>query len=393
MKTIKTLLLACLCVSINSCKGANDEIPINEFVTELAVLETAPVAPVKPATIQIALLLDTSGSMNGLIDQAKTQLWNLVNQMTYAHCEEVQANIEISLYEYGKSSIPQQEDYLRQVVPFSTDLDQISKELFALRTNGGDEYCGAVIKHATNNLEWRNGNKDLKMIFIAGNESFIQGNTSIDEAMGAAAQNDITVNTIFCGDAQTGISLKWKDGALSGNGEYTVINHNKQTHYVTTPYDQRILDLNNQLNGTYISYGTQGREKSMQQKSNDTELESVSVAANVTRSVVKSKSIYYNGAWDLIDAAQDDEMLETLIVANKKTLAPELKDKSVEEIKEITLAKKKQRALIQKSILELNEKREVYMKTKGGAQNDLENAMVNAVKKKAASKNYTWKKG
>jgi len=131
----------------------------------------------------------------------------------------------------------------------------------------------------------------------------------------------------------------------------------------------------------------------MQQKSNDTELESVSVAANVTRSVVKSKSIYYNGAWDLIDAAQDDEMLETLIVANKKTLAPELKDKSVEEIKEITLAKKKQRALIQKSILELNEKREVYMKTKGGAQNDLENAMVNAVKKKAASKNYTWKKG
>ncbi len=391
MKKFKSVLIASLLISFISCKGEKNETDSIKSIPEIAVLEIKPTAPVKPATIQIALLLDTSNSMDGLIDQAKTQLWNLINKMSYAHCNEVQANLEIALYEYGNSSLAQQDDFLRQVVPFSTDLDHISKELFALDTSGGDEYCGAVINKAVNHLEWRNGNQDLKMIFIAGNESFLQGKTSADLAMGAAAQKDITVNTIFCGDLQSGISLKWKDGALMGKGEYTVINQNQETHYVSTPYDQKILDLNTQLNTTYIAYGSQGSYKSSQQLSNDVELESISVTANVNRSVVKSKSVYYNGDWDLIDAAEDEEMLEDLIVANKKTLAPEFKDKSVKEIKEITLAKKNEREKVQKSILELNEKREAYIKTQGAGENELESAMVNAVKRKAVSKNYTWK--
>ncbi|MGJ8683761.1 MAG: vWA domain-containing protein [Nonlabens sp.] len=391
MKTFKSIVLASLLISFISCKGENNKSVVEENSPEMAIVNPKPVAPAKPATIQIALLLDTSNSMDGLIDQAKTQLWNLINKMSYAHCNEVQANLEIALYEYGNSSLAQQDNYLRQVVPFSTDLDNISKELFALNTKGGDEYCGAVISHATNHLEWRDGNQDLKMIFIAGNESFLQGKTSADFAMGEAAQKDITVNTIFCGDLQSGISLKWKDGALMGKGEYTVINQNQATHYVSTPYDQQILDLNTQLNTTYVAYGSQGSFKSSQQMSNDAELESVSIAANVNRSVVKSKSVYNNASWDLIDAADDEEMLEDLIVANKKTLSPELKEKSVEEIKQITLAKKEERAKVQKSILQLNEQREVYIKEQGAGENELESAMVNAVKKKAVAKNYTWK--
>jgi len=391
MKTLKIFAFTILLISSISCKGIDNDNNSIENSTEVAVIHKAPVAPVKPATIQIALLLDTSGSMSGLINQAKTQLWNLVNKMTYAHCNEVQANIEIALYEYGKSTIPQQEDYLRQIVPFSTDLDQISKELFALSTNGGDEYCGAVIKHATNSLEWRTGIQDLKMIFIAGNESFLQGTTSIDEVMSEAAQKEITVNTIFCGDAQTGISLKWKNGASMGKGEYTVINHNKQTHYVATPYDQQILEYNKRLNGTYMAYGAQGKSRISQQTRLDNQTEEVSVTANVNRSVVKSKKIYNNAQWDLIDAADDEEMLEELIVANKTSLAADVKDKSVKEIKEITLAKKKEREEIQKNILDLNEKREAYMKSKAGVENELEDAMVNAVKRKAELKNYTWK--
>lgn len=391
MKTIKKIVLASLLISFIACKGATKESnPVKEILP-VAMGEIKPVAPVKPATIQIALLLDTSGSMNGLINQAKTQLWNLVNNMSYAYCNEVQANIEIALYEYGNSGIAAQNNYLRQIVPFSTDLDHISKELFALRTNGGEEYCGAVINHATQHLEWRNGQQDLKMIFIAGNESFLQGNTAMDEVMSNAAQKDITVNTIFCGDAQKGVYLKWKDGAQKGQGAYTFIDHNQQTHYVSTPYDDQILQLNTRLNGTYMAYGTQGHSKISQQSSIDSQTAGVSITANVNRSVVKSKSVYNNADWDLIDAAEDEEMLETLIVANKKTLAADLKDKSVKEIKEITIAKKNERTQIQKSILEINEKRETYMKAQNTGENELESAMVNAVKKKAATKNYTWK--
>ncbi|MBF4984194.1 VWA domain-containing protein [Nonlabens mediterrranea] len=391
MKNLKNILLASAIVSFTACNGSVTKKTVHDDAPEIAMINTSPVQPVQPATIQIALLLDTSGSMNGLIDQAKTQLWNLVNQMTYAHCNEVQANIEIALYEYGNTAIPERQDFLRQIVPFSTDLDLISKELFALDTNGGDEYCGAVIKHATQNLEWRNGQQDLKMIFIAGNESFLQGSTSIDQVMGAASQKDITVNTIFCGDAQTGISLKWKNGSKLGHGEYTVINHNQKTHYVTTPYDDQILKLNTQLNSTYVSYGSTGEAKSVQQSYIDHQTAGVSVTANVNRSIVKSKSVYKNAEWDLIDAAEDEEMLEDLIVANKMTLSADLKDKSVEEIKIITLAKKEDRAKIQKSIQELSQKRDFYIKTQNAGENELESAMVNAVKKKAKLKNYSWK--
>ena len=32
--------------------------------------------------IQVALLLDTSNSMDGLIEQAKSRLWNIINTLT-----------------------------------------------------------------------------------------------------------------------------------------------------------------------------------------------------------------------------------------------------------------------------------------------------------------------
>lgn len=385
MKTILKSIIAWSMVATFACKGNTQD-------ERLAMTEPLVVAPVAPqATIQIALLLDTSNSMDGLIQQAKTQLWNLVNKMSYAHCNEQQALIEIALYEYGNSTLKSEEGYIKQIAPFTTDLDLIGKELFALDTQGGDEYCGMVIGLAANHLEWRTGNQDLKMIFIAGNESFLQGNFSVNEAMGLAAQKDITVNTIFCGDLQTGISLKWKNGADLGKGAYTVIDQNQQTQYVATPYDDEILEYNTKLNQTYIAYGREGKDKLERQASNDMELEKISLSANVERSVVKSKAVYNNASWDLIDAAKDEKELETIIKKNKSTLPAELEEKSVAEIVTYAKEKKKEREEIQACILSLNTKREAFIKQESKGDNELESAMEQAIRKKAATKNYTWK--
>ena len=101
--------------------------------------------PIKNNSIQLALLLDTSGSMDGLIDQAKSQLWKIVNELATSKKDGQQIDLNVALYEYGKQSIPADEGYLRNIVPFTQDLDKISDELFKLKTNGGDEYCGKVI--------------------------------------------------------------------------------------------------------------------------------------------------------------------------------------------------------------------------------------------------------
>ncbi|MFN4944781.1 MAG: hypothetical protein ACK5G9_13440, partial [Akkermansiaceae bacterium] len=108
-------------------------------------------APAKPVVdgqnkIQIALLLDTSSSMDGLIDQAKTQLWKVVNTFIDAERNGQKPFVEVALYEYGNNSNAVGNDWIRMVSPMSRNLDELSGKLFALKTNGGEEYCGAVMQ-------------------------------------------------------------------------------------------------------------------------------------------------------------------------------------------------------------------------------------------------------
>src|SRR5918995_1888448 len=156
-------------------------------------------------SIQIALLLDTSNSMDGLIEQAKSQLWSVVNEVAAAKSGDgTQPNIKIALYEYGNDGLSSDEGYIRQVSALTDDLDVISEKLFSLSTNGGNEFCGQVIKTALNQLAWSASKADLKMIFIAGNEPFTMGSVSYELACGAAKEKGVVVNTIYCGEFYDG---------------------------------------------------------------------------------------------------------------------------------------------------------------------------------------------
>src|SRR6185369_4975439 len=149
--------------------------------------------------VQIAVLLDTSGSMEGLIEQAKGQLWKIVNEFLKAKQDGQTPEVQVALYEYGKSSLSPKSGWIRQIQPLTTDLDKISEELFALKTNGVDEYCGWVIKRAVDDLDWSPSADVYKVIFIAGNEPFTQGPVNYAESCKAAITKGIIVNTIHCG--------------------------------------------------------------------------------------------------------------------------------------------------------------------------------------------------
>ena len=339
--------------------------------------------------IKVALLLDTSNSMDGLIDQAKAQLWEIVNELSYAKCDVSKPKLQIALYEYGNDRLNSREGYIRQVLAFSDDLDEISKELFSLTTDGGNEYCGQVIQTSLNQLEWGSNEDDLKLIFIAGNEPFTQGKISYKEAAIGAHKKDISVNTIFCGDYNQGISSYWKDGADLAHGDYMAINHNQATVHVSSPYDDRILQLNIKLNKTYVAYGAIGNQKMAMQLEQDTNASGYSRANAVSRTVSKSSHLYTNSGWDLIDAeAEADFSYETL---KTNDLPPELKDKSKAEIKSYISKKRADREHIQNDIQSLNLKRKNYIREQRTSDNNgLENALLNAIKKQAKQKNYQW---
>jgi len=113
--------------------------------------------------------------MDGLIRQAKEQIWNIVNEVSRANKDNEEVTMQIALYEYGKNTLPVQTGYIQMLSPLTNDLDFLSEKLFSLRTRGGLEYAGEVIAKATQNLYWSSHKDDLKIIIIAGNEGFDQG--------------------------------------------------------------------------------------------------------------------------------------------------------------------------------------------------------------------------
>ena len=340
--------------------------------------------------IQVAILLDTSGSMDGLIEQAKSRLWNIVNTLTTLKYSGKTPTIEIALYEYGNDGIAAEKNYIRQVTPLTTDLDLISEKLFSLRTNGGSEYCGAVISDATKELKWDDGKNNMKLVYICGNEGFNQGPINYKEAINDALKKDIYINTIFCGNQEEGVKLLWKDGADVAKGKYFNINSNETIRYIATPYDVRINELNIKINMTYISYGAQGEAKKMNQAVQDKNAESISVANFTERAVSKSKAIYTNTNWDLVDRVKEDE--DAISKIKPEELPTELKGKSEKEIKIIVVEKTKEREAIQKEIAELAKKRQDYIDAEAKKQNttdDLGNAISNSIIELAKTKKYT----
>lgn len=346
--------------------------------------------PEENTKIQVAILLDTSGSMDGLIEQAKSRLWNIVNTLTTLKYSGKTPTIEIALYEYGNDGIAAEKNYIRQVTPLTTDLDLISEKLFSLRTNGGSEYCGAVISDATKELKWDDGKNNMKLVYICGNEGFNQGPINYKEAINDALKKDIYINTIFCGNQNDGIQLLWKDGADVAKGKYFNINSNETIRYIATPYDVRINELNIKINMTYISYGAQGEAKKMNQAVQDKNAESISVANFTERAVSKSKAVYTNTNWDLVDRVKEDE--DAISKIKPEELPTELKGKSEKEIKIIVVEKTKEREAIQKEIAELAKKRQDYIDAEAKKQNttdDLGNAISNSIIELAKTKKYT----
>ena len=346
----------------------------------------------KDQNIMLALLLDTSNSMDGLIDQAKSQLWKIVNELSRAKCDDgARPGIKIALYEYGNDGLPSSEGYVRFVSPLTSDLDLISEKLFGLTTNGGNEYCGYVIRTSLKQLEWSASRSDLKMIFIAGNEPFTQGPVPYSLACSLAKEKDVVVNTIFCGSFSEGVETSWKRGADMTGGTYMSIEQDRKTVYIPSPYDARISALNERLNDTYIYYGKSGASKKHLQSAQDRNAESYSEANKVERAVSKSSHAYKNSSWDLVDAAKEDEGV--IAATEEEYLPEEMRGMNAEQKKDFVNQKAAERGKIQKEIQVLNEKRREYIAQQSvgkTGEGTLDASMIKAIKEKAKAKNFSW---
>lgn len=163
--------------------------------------------------IQVVLLLDASGSMDQLFVAASQSMENVLTTLSKAKLNGKKTKVNVGIVVYGQmdgNGAPY------KLSPFTTQVRKIRTRLEKVKCDGALEECGAAIDFAVRNFEWNRRDRDdmLKVIFIAGNESFAQGNIDYHTAIAAAAEQNIIVNTIHCGAPD----MEWEEAAALGKG-------------------------------------------------------------------------------------------------------------------------------------------------------------------------------
>ena len=338
---------------LNSCSLAATALGLAALSVPPASAKDPPTP--EPRTIELAICLDTSGSMSGLIESAKQKLWAIVNELALA---EPTPKLRVALLTYGNNGHSAAEGWVRVDSPFTDDLDLISQQLFALTTNGGTEYVGRVL-HWAGGLDWSPSDDALKLAVVAGNESADQDRQMpYTEVCRTLIAQGIMVNAIYCGPETDSIAPGWREVARLTDGQFAFIDHDHGTIVVETPFDEELTALSTALNATYVPFGAAGGRGWANQAAQDENAKKLNSAVAASRAQTKAQALYHC-AWDLVDACR-----------NKQVVLAELKDEDLPEpMQGMSLAERQayvdemaaQRAGIQKQITELSVQRRLFV--------------------------------
>jgi hypothetical protein len=341
--------------------------------------------------IDIVVCLDTSGSMQGLIESAKQKLWDIVNELGRA---KPKPHLRVGLYVYGTPGYGAQTGFVKKLVDLTDDLDTVYAKLTPLTTDGGDEYVARVVRTAVLEQPWSKDRQALKIIVVAGNEEATQDPKfkSLDIAKEAITAG-IIVNTIYCGSPTDGIAPGWRDVARAADGQFASIDQNNGIVVISTPFDEKLADLSGAINKTYVAYGRHAQEGTVNQLAMDTAAMTASPAVAASRTVAKVGGQYRNARWDLVDASAEKDF--SLASVKTEDLPVEMQKMTEAERKTYLDEKAKKRAALQNQVNELNRQRQRYIREQmkeSGKSTDkaFDAAMLSAIRHQAQQKDFTF---
>jgi uncharacterized protein YegL len=216
------------------------------------VIEPVTVAP-PAARLEIVFVLDTTGSMGGLIEGAKQRIWGIVNEVM----QESHSSVRIGLVAYRDRG----DEYVTKILPLTADLDRVYTTLMDYRANGGGDEAEDVrtaLAEAVYKVNWSASASDLsQIVFLVGDAPPHNDYTSASDTLITAAgalRKGIIVNTIQCGSMGE-TTRAWKAIAERGNGQYFAIADDGGVQTVSTPYDDEMGNLATTLGSTFLPYG------------------------------------------------------------------------------------------------------------------------------------------
>lgn len=380
----------CSLIAVASIAAAQSPVEVAPMQATPASSAGSAVAAMKSSrAIDLVICLDVSGSMNGLINAARQNLWSIVNDMATL---QPQPELRVALLTYGSPAYGRDTGFVSIQTELSKDLDMVSQKLFALKTNGGEEYVARVVKRSLEELAWSSDAAALKMIFVCGNEAATQDPAFDAMQMASnAIGKGVLVNTIYCNNQQGDLADGWRQVARMADGKFAAIEQD-QMLVIETPFDKELMDLSAALNKTYLTFGRQGARWAENQVAQDNNARSLNVAAAAQRCLTKGSGLYYNPQFDLCDAIKDKKF--DLAAVKKEDLPKELREMALAQLKAHVERTAKKRVVIQEQVAELGRKRDALVvaerkRLAGDGEKLFEQAILESVRAQAASRGFT----
>ena len=347
--------------------------------------ETEPASGDAPDVVEVVICLDTSGSMNALLDTVRHRLWEIVDEVDRLAPE---AELRVALLTFGSpNAASADQGYVVVRSDLTEDLDQIYAAVMELSTNGGDEYVGWVVHSALDQLSWSEAEGVERIMFVAGNESADQGKEVHDfrVTVGQASERGIRVNAMFAGDHGSGVNAQWQAVALAGEGMYVAIDKQRGTVDVATPYDDDLSRLNDELNATYVPYGEEGQRLQDRMVELDNKARSLGSRGSGSRFGGKGSAKYKVETWELVDAVASGRLEVDRLKQDK--LPAEFRGMSDEQLTAALAARGAKRDQVKEQLRATSTQRTKWLadwEAKQGAGSGLDDAIRAALRQQIA---------
>lgn len=308
--------------------------------------------------IDLAICLDTSGSMEPLIDAARVTLWDIASEIARV---EPTPRLRVALLTYGVKTAGR-DGWVRMETDLTEDLDLVSDRLFTLKSEkGGVEYVGRVLQMAFERLDWSETSDAVKLIFVVGNEPADQDpEVSFLDVSDAARREGIFVQAIFYGDGAEADATSWKELAVLTEGGFASVDPESARMIVEmkTPFDKELARLGAAINETYLPLGEEAKARREKVDRQDENARKLSPTTAARRAEAKAGRVY-SSQWDLVDAIEAGRV--DLYDIEEAELPDRLQGMSLEERGIYVGEMESKRQELRQRIGELSGKRRLYV--------------------------------
>jgi Mg-chelatase subunit ChlD len=317
----------------------------------------APTLKSKPR-IEVCFVLDTTGSMGGLLEGAKQKIWSIANEMISA---QPTPELKLGLIGYRDRG----DDYVVKSFSLTDDIDAIYGHLREFQAGGGGdtpESVNEALAEAIQKMPWSSDKKVLKIIFLVGDappHMDYPNGPKYPDLCREAAKKDLIINTIQCGEMAETKPI-WQEIAKLSEGSYVGISQSGNVAVISTPMDKDLGRLNEQIGATLIPYGDSTLQAEVHAKY--AAAKSAPVAAMADRLTYNSKTgRAMQGRGELVDSLNDKTL--KLDEIDQKQLPAELQKLNRDELQKRIAKARDERADLQKQIVDLSKKREAYIQS------------------------------